>query len=536
MQQCYQAAESRRTQSRRDLDAFRSLLMKLLQPVHRRFIALAFALLCMGSAGCAIRTVDRYSPPENTLPFTESGSAVMPDRWWVEFGDEALNFQIERALGENFDLAAALHRLRAARAFARREASDLFPDLDGVLGTDTTFGPGPTRKQFRWGLDASYQVDLWGQIESRVDAERFRAEATAADYSAVALTLAAEIARTWFSLIESHAQIDLLNQQLQSNRDGLRAQEESFKVRGGGPDVLRQQQLVQSTLEQIIIVKSRIAILEHQLATLTGQLPQSASFDPGMTLPELPPAPYTGLPLELVQRRPDVRSDYLAFVAADRDLAAAVTAQYPRLNIGGALVNSATSSDNLLRDWFLSIGSQLIAPLFDGGERRAEVDRTSALVSQRFSEYRQSMLIAFQEVEDSLALEHFQIQRIERLNEQVELASQSTEQLRLGYFLDPDRVSFLDYLSATQSQQRLQREIFSARLDLILIRVGLYLALAGDFDTRPQLVADSPFGNEFVVTTTDEPVAESMDSTEIQSATQDLPSPPIERLPPVEPD
>lgn len=513
----------------------KSLLMKLLQPAYRRFVALTCGWLLMSLAGCAFRTVHRFNPPAETLPFSESGSAIMPDRWWVEFGDEALNYHIERALGENFDLAAALHRLRAARAFARREASDLFPDLDGVLGFDTTFGPGPNRKLIRSGLDASYQVDLWGQIESRVDAERFRADATEADYNAVALTLAAEVARTWFSLIESHAQIELLNQQLQSNRDGLRAQEAKFGIQGGGPDVLRQRQLVQSTLEQIVIVQSRIAVLEHQLATLTGQLPQSASFDPGTSLPELPPAPYTGLPLELVQRRPDVRSDYLAFVAADRDLASAVTAQYPRLSIGGALVNSATSSDNLLRDWFLSIGSQLIAPLFDGGERRAEVDRNAALVSQRFSEFRQSTLIAFQEVEDSLALEYFQIQRIERLNEQVELASQSTEQLRLGYFLTPD-TNFLDYLSATQSQQRLQREILSARLDLVLIRVGLYLALAGDFDTRPQLVADSPFGNEFAVTTSEEVAAERLDPPEAESDTQDLPSPPVERLPPVEPD
>ncbi len=140
--------------------------------------------------------------------------------------------------------------------------------------------------------------------------------------------------------------------------------------------------------------------------------------------------------------------------------------------------------ETLFRDWFVSIGGQLIAPLLDGGQRRAEVDRTAAVAGQRFYEYGQTMLNAFREVEDSLALERYQIERIERLDAQVHLAEQASGQLREQYLIgDAD---YLDVLSAIQSQQRLQREVLSARLELILIRIGLYLALAGDFDTRPQ--------------------------------------------------
>ena len=261
-------------------------------------------------------------------------------------------------------------------------------------------------------MDASYQVDLWGQIRSRVDAERFRAQATQADYHAVALSLAAEVTRIWFSLVEAHAQLELLDEQLETNRNGLKAQEFRYGEgdERGAADVLRQRQLVQATLEQVVVVEARVEILEHQLAVLTGQLPQSATYYPGADLPELPPLPYTGLPSELLMRRPDVRADYLAFRAADQDLSAAVSAQYPRLNIGSSLINAATSSDNLFRDWFFSIASQLIAPLFDGGQRRSEVDRASALACQRFNEYGQTMLIAFQEVEDNLALERYQVQ------------------------------------------------------------------------------------------------------------------------------
>ncbi|MCA9129401.1 MAG: TolC family protein, partial [Planctomycetales bacterium] len=287
----------------------------------------------------------------------------------------------------------------------------------------------------------------------------------------------------WYALIEAHAQLELLEKQTETNRNGLKAVELRFEFGGGGSaNVLRQRQLIQSTLEQMVVVRSSIEVLEHQLAVLTGQPPQNAAYSPGSLLPELPPLPYSGLPSQLLQRRPDVQADFLAMAAADRDLAAAVLDQYPRLNLASSLVNAAENPATLFRDWFLSVGGQLIGPILDGGQRRAEVSRRQAIVCQRFNEYRQTILIALQEVEDGLALERFQVERIGKLQTQVELAEQASELLE-KQFITGD-ASYLDILSAVQSQQRLQRAMLSARLDLILIRIGLYLALAGDFDTR----------------------------------------------------
>lgn len=330
-----------------------------------RSTRLIASLLLLGLVGCATREVNRGFPTRTLSPFSASGETDMPDRWWTAFDNPALNYQVEQALGSNFDLGVALQRLRAARALARREASDLFPDLDGVIGGDSTFGPGPSRTRLNWGFETSYQVDLWGEIQSRVDAEHFRADATQADYHAVALALAAEVGRTWFSLIEAHAQLELLDEQLITNRKGMVSVKERFEVAVGGglPDVLRQEQLIESTLEQQVVVQARVEVMEHRLAVLLGESPQAARYETGAELPELPPLPYVGLPSELLMRRPDVRRDYLAFVAADRDLASAISTQYPRLNITGSLINSAESAETLFRDWFVSIGGQLIAPL-----------------------------------------------------------------------------------------------------------------------------------------------------------------------------
>lgn len=440
-------------------------------------------LLPLVVAGCAHRGGQTPRQlPESPPPFSESGDTESPDHWWTAFNDPNLNDQIHHAVGKNYTLAAAMQRVSAARALTRREASDLLPDLNGIAGFGSTFGPGEDRTSYTLGFDAAYQVDLWGEIESRVDAERFRTNATCADYHAIALTLSAEIARTWFSLIEAYAQTDLLEVQIKTNRTGLELQESRFGlglIRSA--DVLRQRQLLESTLEQAVVAESRIKILEHQLAVLLGEMPQTASYETGSDLPELPPLPATGLPSELVLRRPDVRRDYRLLQAADRDLASAISAQYPRLSLTGSLVNIADSPETIFRDWFTSIGSQLIAPLFDGGQRRAEVDRTCAVKQQLFNEYSQTILVAFREVEDSLAQEKYQRLRIERLEEQVKLAGQASDQLREQYLIGD--AEYLDVLSAITGQQSLQRQLLSAQLDLVLIRVSLYLALAGDFDT-----------------------------------------------------
>jgi NodT family efflux transporter outer membrane factor (OMF) lipoprotein len=386
--------------------------------------------------------------------------------------------------------------LRAARALTRREASDLWPDLNGVYDTNSTFSTdGDESSSFVLGLDASYQVDLWGQIQSRVDAERLRASATHADYHVIALTLSADVARTWYSLIEAHAQLELLNEQIETNRTGQELQEARFALgQVRLPDVLRQQQLVQSTLEQAVIVQSRIEVLEHLLAILEGRPPQDASYEPGRKLPPLPPLPDTGLPSELLARRPDIRREFLALQAADRDLAAAITSQYPRINLTSSLTNAAEHPEDLFREWFFSIGSQLVAPLIDGGQRRAEIDRTSSVVYQRFNEYGQTVLNAYGEVEDSLTREQYLVARIERLDNQTKLASQSSTQLREQYLIRD--ANYLDVLSAITAEQSLQRQTLSARLELVRTRIALYLALAGSFDPRAPLPASEPPASE----------------------------------------
>lgn len=450
------------------------------QPV--RFGLLVSMTIAVVAAGCSRPATDVELPTTSPSRFSSTGRAELPDRWWQAFDDPALDATVERALRSNLDLQTAWYRLREAQAIADRESAPLLPTVDGEGSAEARRPELDDGEALRLGVVADYELDLWGRIRSSADAERLRTEATAADYRTVALSLSAEVVRTWCLLAEATAQVRLLEDQVRTNEKVLRlirARFGSGRVRS--VDILRQRQLTESTREQKITVESRRRILEHQLSVLLGRPPrQTLEVEPD-SLPGLPPLPATGMPAELVRRRPDVQRAHLLLRAASADLAAAISEQYPRLSLSASLSTDDQGAAKLFDDWVRSFAANLVAPLFDGGERRAEVDRTEALRDQRLSEYGQTTLIAFREVEDALIGERKQRERIASLQEQTRLSGQSYRQLRLEYLNGVG--DYIDVLTALTEDQRLRRDLVEARRILLERRIELYRALAGGFET-----------------------------------------------------
>ena len=162
-------------------------------------------------------------------------------------------------------------------------------------------------------------------------------------------------------------------------------------------------------------------------------------------------------------------------------MAAAVSSQYPRLDLTAALSSTTQGANDLFEDWVRSFSANLVGPLFDAGRRSAEVDRAEAVKKQRLYTYGQNILTAFQEVEDALIRGKKQTERIKSLESQVRLAEKTYEQLRLEYI---NGISdFIDVLTALTDEQQLRRDLVSAKLARIEYRVALYRALAGGFET-----------------------------------------------------
>jgi NodT family efflux transporter outer membrane factor (OMF) lipoprotein len=365
-----------------------------------------------------------------------------------------------------------------------RASSGLFPQLEAsVRGESNRLQTQFQESQIlQLGISSQYEIDLWGRINSNLEAQRYRADASLADYRTAALSLSAEVARTWFSLMEAHGQLRLVNQQIETNEKVLKLLQTRFgtgQIRSA--DILRQRQLLESTREQRISVESRIQLLEHRLSVLLGKPPQKSMNYTRDSLPELPPLPETGIPSELVRRRPDIRSAYRLLQAADREVASAISNQFPRISLSASLSTADLNGGNLFEDWGRSLAGNVIAPLFYGGQLSAEVDRNQAVKKQRLYQYGQSILTAFREVEDALAQEKNQREKIQSIRNQLEIARQAYEQLRIEYFNGMG--NYLDVLTALDEVQQLQRDLLTAKMVLLEYRIALYRSLAGGFET-----------------------------------------------------
>lgn len=429
-------------------------------------------------SGCRQAPDEMESPVAVPAGFSESGGAMVPDAWWTAFGSPELDGLIEEALEGNLDLGVAWERLRAARAVREQAGAGLWPTLD-------IEGQGQLRRpefmdgdQLQLGLSAGYEVDLWGRIRSRTAAEDFRVEATRADYEAAALSVSAEVARTWFGLVVARRQEALLESQVETNETVLRLLRNRF---GSGQilrtDILQQTRLVEQTREQLYAAQARSRVLEHQLEVLLGRVPQEGIGLSVEALPGLPPLPETGLPAELVRRRPDMRAAWNRLMAADRDLAAAVAERYPRVTLSGSLFTEENDAINLFDEWIRSLVGNVVLPVIDGGRRRAVAEEAEAVRMQLLNAYGQTMLEAFREVEDALVREDRQRRQLESLEEQLRLARETYEQLRRQYFNGV--TDYLEVLTALTDEQRLRRDTLSAQLALYEFRIALYRALAG---------------------------------------------------------
>jgi len=440
-------------------------------------------------ASCTPRGV--WVHPTGPLPrrFSATGQADTPEKWWTAFGDAKLNGLVDEALRDNLNLRTAWDRLDQARALAARSAAPLWPSLDGSGGASRTWqkpgGAGGTAGSgLSLGLAAGYEVDLWGRIRSTYDAAGLDVRASDHDLRAAAITLTAQVAGAWYQLIEQRGQLRLLDEQIKTNRDYLEIITLRFR-RGktSAADVLQQRQLVESTQGERVQAESAAQVLEHQLSVLRGRPPGSLSVTVPAALPGLPGLPRTGLLVAWIRRRPDVRAAELRVQAADLRVAAAVADQFPRLGLSISTDTSAEQLRNLFDNWLASLAANLVAPLFDGGLRRAEVERTRAAVSEQLNGYGQVILTALQEVEDALAQERKQAEYLASLRQQLKLSAQSTAQTRENY--TKGTMDFIRYLTTLLAHQRLQRTHLQAQRALVQFRIDLYRALGGSWRMSP---------------------------------------------------
>lgn len=437
-------------------------------------------------SGCAVNVPSAgITQVDLPLAFSESGSKGLAGQWWLAFNDLQLNELIEKAVDQNFSLKSSLDRLSQADAIYRKSNAGLLPTLDGdgsalhsIVGSD-----GSTVKSDKvlLGLSTSYEIDLWGRIESGVQASRLDMETSKADLDTAAMTIAAEVAKIWYLLVQQTMSLQLLEEQIQTNTIGLDLISAQHRT-GQVPlvDVLQQRQLIEYQNGQKMLLLANISQSDNQLSILLGEVPGNEKFTIPSELIAVPALPSTGVPSELINARPDIRSSLLALEAADKRVAVAVADRYPSLRITATNETFQGTASIMFTDYLASIMAGLTAPLFDGGARKAEVERTKAVATEKLHSYAQTILTAFGEVEDALYSEKQQQFYIESLQTQLDLAKSTLAQVKDRYLKGVE--NYQRVLTALTSLQALQQNELTANKDLLVNRIELYRVLGQGWD------------------------------------------------------
>jgi len=384
-------------------------------------VAFAAAVCLVGCAvGPKYQRPPVPSPPawKTEGPWREAApkDAIPKGAWWEVFHEEELNRYEGQLLAANQSLAAARNRLDQARSLARVASAGLFPtvNVDPNLARTRysgnrplTISPGAaiTQNQYEIPFALNYEVDLFGRVRKNLEASNASLQGTAADLQNVQLVLTAELAADFFSLRELDSETQVVQESVKIQQEGLVLV--NSRHEGGvasGLDLAQQQTLLDSTTTQLYLLQQQRAQFEHAMAVLTGN-PSSAFSVPVASLRALPPPIPLGMPSDLLERRPDIATAERSMAQQNALVGVAKTSFYPQFTIsgGGGFQSTALSSLINAPSAFWSLGGDLLQPIFNGGRNRANLAFQKAAYEESVANYRESVLTAFQQVEDSLA-------------------------------------------------------------------------------------------------------------------------------------
>jgi multidrug efflux system outer membrane protein len=432
---------------------------------------LLLSLLASSSLTAAIPTVEtpasfREVAPvgsADTVPWKSAkpADAIQRGDWWKLFDDDALSDLENRALASNQDLRAAASRVEQARALAGVARSAGWPQLSVNASlsrertsstTDNVF-PTPLTNTYRAPLVASWEIDLFGRVRRLTESARADAEASAATFESVRLSLTAEVAANYFSFRAAERELALVNDTTALRRRAFELV--SARQRSGTAgdfDVARAETELATAEAEAAAIANRSSALQNALAVLAGEPASSftlAAADANTRAANLPTVP-AGLPSDLLERRPDIAAAERTLAAANARIGVAKAAFFPAISLTGSAGFASGDVDRLFtsdsRVW--SIGPSLYLPIFQGGRNRANLERSRAAYDESVAQFRQRVLVAFQEVQDALNATRF-------LTEQAAAQDRALVAARRAASLAQTRydAGFVAYLEVIDSQR-----------------------------------------------------------------------------------
>ena len=471
---------------------------------HLRLLALGGGIALL--SGCTVGpdyvapTAPQASSYKESGPWKkgEPRDDISKGNWYTVFHDDKLNALESEATNNSQTLRAAVAKVSESRAVARQAEAAFFPTVNfeadgsrqrtspnngqldaqsGSQGRSYTFNSATVVP-----FDLSYEVDLWGKVRRAFEASGDQAQASLADFENVLLTLKADVATQYYAVRTADSQIDVQNRNIQYYQQNLDLTNSRFT--GGIStqlDVEQSKATLAAAQAQLATLKEQRAQFEHALAVLCGQTPESfkIAYHPLNTrLPAIP----RGMPSDLLERRPDVAAAERRVAAQNAEIGVAISAYFPSVHLTGQ--TGLDSGDlGMLFNWesrIWSYGPNIQFPIFEGGQISANVKQQRAAYEENVANYRQSVLVAFQDVEDSLS-------NLRYLSQQAEAENRAYEAYKKALDLTNSRyttglVSYFDVIQAQGLELGAEQATVQIEGNRIASTIQLIKALGGGWE------------------------------------------------------
>ncbi|MEO6181545.1 MAG: efflux transporter outer membrane subunit [Verrucomicrobiota bacterium] len=461
-----------------------------------------------------------YKRPVNDVPQTYKSTNDMgawkeaapldhlsKNAWWEIFGDAELNTLERRALSANQELKAAVARVDQSRAVARMSGNELVPGINFNPSYDRErYSPNQepnfgnlTATTIRFPLDLSYEIDLWGRIRRGFEAARADAQSSAATFQNILLTLQADVARNYFALRAFDAELSTVRQtrELRKEQRGLVRSRFEGGI-GNELDMARAETELAAAEAESAALSRRRAEIENALAILIGENPSAfkvAALPENVSWHLDPPVVPVGLPADLLERRPDVAEAERQLAAANARIGVAKAAFFPVLRLTGSGGYVSGDLESLFswdsRIW--SVGPSLSLPLVAQARNRTNLQRSKSIYEEAVARYRQQVLVAFGEVENSLSGIRFLGEQAAAQNRAVESASRAAELATQRY--KSGIVSYLEVVDANRAALVTQRARAQLAGERLIASIQLVKALGGGW-SESELYTSSKQGKK----------------------------------------
>ncbi len=442
------------------------------------------SLVAVLLTGCSF--VPEYQRPQAPMPAEWSqpgaGTAQMARSWWESFGDAELSRLMAIALDQNLDIRAALHRVDQSRALLKISGASLLPSVDATSSASRTrtnpdSGRTTTETDLRAGLGISYELDLFGANRASVEGAQADYAGSQFDRDAVALVVMGDVATTYFNVLNARQRLTIADANLKNARDVLKIVDARYQAGTvSALDLAQQEASLAATQAVRATTAQNVSVAENALAVLLGQVPQTLEIS-GDSLKDMKvPAIDPGQPSALLERRPDIRKSEMDLIAANADIGVARAAFFPTVTLGlDGSIAAAGFGDPATTA--LGLASALAAPIFQGGRLEGGVEQATARQKELVENYRKTVLVSLQEVENALTAEKTAASREGHLAKAMQESRKAYKYARQQY--EAGVIDFQTLLETQTAQLLAEDSHAQSRNERLQASIDLFKALGG---------------------------------------------------------